>query len=76
MLQTSWGSRPDGDINDNERMIPRVLPAAEVMINPAAYHEGLIRYRDEKRLLKKEEMDLHDTGCEKTIQNSLRVALH
>jgi hypothetical protein len=46
-IQTSWGSRPDGDIDDGERMTPRVLPA-EVMVNPAAGSRGLIRYKDEK----------------------------
>lgn len=44
--QTSWGNRPDGDINDNERMTPQVLPA-EVMINPKAVLKGLVRYADE-----------------------------
>lgn len=43
---TSWGNRPDGDINDSERMTPQVLPA-EVMINPKAVLKGLIRYKDE-----------------------------
>jgi len=43
---TSWGNRPDGDIDDSERMSPRVLPA-EVMANPTASSKVLIRYTDE-----------------------------
>lgn len=44
---TSWGSRPDGDDNDNERMIPQVVPA-EVMTNPSPDKKGLVRYVGEK----------------------------
>jgi len=49
-------------------MTPIVLPA-EVMINPAAHTEGLVRYRDEKRVTKKEYMDweIADSGFEKLI---------
>lgn len=49
-------------------MTPIVLPA-EVMINPAAYTESLVRYRDEKRVTKKEYMDweIVDSGFEKLI---------
>jgi hypothetical protein len=47
-------------------MTPRVLPA-EVMINPAAHTEGLVRYSDEKRMMKKEEMEILDSGSEKMI---------
>jgi hypothetical protein len=68
IFQTSWGSRPDGDINDSERMTPIVVPA-EVMINPAAHAESLVRYRDEKRMVKREEMEweIIDSGSEKVI---------
>jgi len=49
-------------------MTPIVLPA-EVMINPAAHTEGLVRYRDEKRLMRKEETEweIIDSGSEKMI---------
>jgi len=50
-------------------MTPIVLPA-EVMINPAAHTEGLVRYRDEKRMMmKKEEIEweIVDSGSEKMI---------
>jgi hypothetical protein len=47
LLQTSWGSRPDGDIDNSERMAPRTLPA-EVMENPGTNSKGLIRYAGEK----------------------------
>lgn len=43
---TSWGSRPDGDTNDDERMTPQVLPS-EVMRTPSAEKKGLVRYQDE-----------------------------
>lgn len=45
-LQTSWGSRPDGDTDDNERMTPQVLPA-EVMRTPTPAKKRLVRYSDE-----------------------------
>jgi hypothetical protein len=47
-------------------MTPIVLPA-EVMINPAAHTEGLVRYRDDKRMMKKEEIEweIGDSGSEK-----------
>lgn len=45
--ETSWGSRPDGDIDDRERMSPLVVPS-EVMRNPAANSSRLPRYTDEK----------------------------
>jgi hypothetical protein len=47
-------------------MIPRILPA-EVMINPAAHHEGLIRYRDDKRMLKMQDIEFPESGSEKSI---------
>jgi hypothetical protein len=49
-------------------MTPIVLPA-EVMINPAAHTECLVRYRDEKRLMRKEEPDweIVDSGSEKIV---------
>jgi len=43
---TCWGNRPDGDVNDNERMSPTVMPS-EVMVNPAVDSKILIRYTDE-----------------------------
>jgi hypothetical protein len=47
-------------------MTPIVLPA-EVMINPAAHTECLARYRDDKRMMKKEEIgwEIVDSGSEK-----------
>lgn len=71
-VQTSWGSRPDGDINDSERMMPRALPA-EVMINPSAHTQGLVRYRDEKvRISEKDQEEeekerFYSSGSENTI---------
>jgi hypothetical protein len=47
-------------------MTPRVLPA-EVMINPAAHTEGLVRYLDKKRVSKKEDKEFLELGSEKTI---------
>ena len=49
-------------------MTPMVLPA-EVMVNPAAHTEGLVRYRDEKRIMKKDEMEweIIDSSSEKMI---------
>lgn len=44
--KTSWGSRPDGDADDNERMTPQVLPA-EVMKTPSLAKKRLVRYVDE-----------------------------
>jgi hypothetical protein len=45
-LQTSWGNRADGDIDNSERMTPRVIPA-EVMMNPTPNTQALVRYRNE-----------------------------
>ena len=46
--QTSWGSRPDGDANDNHRMTPRARRSESITL-PPGNHPGLIRYNDEKR---------------------------
>jgi hypothetical protein len=66
--QTSWGSRPDGDINDSERMTPRVGPE-EDMMTPLSRTESQIRYGDEKRRSNFEEKDIIDSGygSEKSI---------
>lgn len=45
-LQTSWGNRPDGDIDNSERMQPTAVPA-DVMINPMPGTQSLVRYKDE-----------------------------
>jgi len=57
---TSWGNRPDGDINDAERMTPRVLPA-EVMANPTADSQVLVRYTDEAQVISEKKEDLEPT---------------
>ncbi len=46
-LQTSWGSREDGDTNDNERMSPRGRRSESITL-PPGNHPGLIRYNDKK----------------------------
>lgn len=45
--QTSWGSRADGDTNDNERMSPRARRSESVTL-PPGNHPVLIRYKDDK----------------------------
>lgn len=45
--QTSWGSRVDGDTNDNERMSPRAQRSESITLPPGNYPD-LIRYRDDK----------------------------
>jgi hypothetical protein len=46
-----------------------ILNPAEVMTDPAAHMEGLVRYRDDKCMMKKEEMEweIVDSGSEKMI---------
>jgi hypothetical protein len=44
---TSWGSRADGDTNDNERMSPRARRSESITL-PPGNHPCLIRYQDEK----------------------------
>lgn len=44
---TSWGSRVDGDTNDNERMSPRARRSESITL-PPGNHPGLIRYKDDK----------------------------
>ncbi|KFY15786.1 hypothetical protein V491_05560 [Pseudogymnoascus sp. VKM F-3775] len=44
--ETSWGNRPDGDIDNSERMAPTAVPA-DVMINPMPGTQSLVRYKDE-----------------------------
>jgi hypothetical protein len=52
LKMTSWGSRADGDTNDNERMSPRARRSESITLPPGdKNHPGLIRYQDEKSLL-------------------------
>ncbi|KUJ08688.1 glycosyltransferase family 2 protein [Mollisia scopiformis] len=44
---TSWGSRADGDTNDNERMSPRARRSESITL-PPGNHPVLVRYKDEK----------------------------
>jgi hypothetical protein len=54
-------------------MTPRVLPA-EVMINPAPHTECLVRYRDDKRALKREEKETIDhTECLFRYRDEMRA---
>ena len=46
-LQTSWGSRPDGDANDSHRMSPRARRSESITL-PPGHHPTLLRYKDEK----------------------------
>lgn len=52
---TSWGSRPDADIDDNERMTPAALPS-EVMQTPSKEKKGLPRYDDEATVASDDEI--------------------
>ncbi|CAG8955685.1 hypothetical protein HYFRA_00010948 [Hymenoscyphus fraxineus] len=47
LRQTSWGSRADGDTNDNHRMSPRARRSESITL-PPGNHPGLIRYNDDK----------------------------
>lgn len=54
--QTSWGSREDGDANDAERMSPRGRRSESITM-PPGNHPGLIRYNDEKSLMRSSSAD-------------------
>ena len=45
-MQTNWGSRPDGDV-DNQERTSSVAFRAEVMRNPVKSTKTLIRYAGE-----------------------------
>jgi hypothetical protein len=47
VLQTSWGSRADGDTNDSQRMTPRARRSESITL-PPGNHPVLIRYKDDK----------------------------
>lgn len=47
---TSWGSREDGDTNDNERMSPRGRRSESITL-PPGNHPGLVRYNDGKMFI-------------------------
>lgn len=49
-MQTSWGSRADGDLDDNERMSPRARRSESIVL-PPGNHPDLVRYNDKKQLL-------------------------
>ncbi len=44
--QTAWGNRPDGDVDNTDRMVAVARPA-EVMTTPARDSKALIRFTDE-----------------------------
>lgn len=48
-MQTSWGSRADGDANDSHRMSPRARRSDSVT-SPPPNHPGLVRYKDEVQM--------------------------
>lgn len=56
---TSWGSRADGDTNDNHRMAPRARRSESITL-PPGNHPGLIRYNQDKAF---------STGAEKLINS-------
>ncbi|CZT03907.1 related to polysaccharide synthase Cps1 [Rhynchosporium graminicola] len=47
---TSWGSREDGDTNDNERMSPRGRRSESITL-PPGNHPGLVRYNNGKMFI-------------------------
>lgn len=49
-VQTSWGSREDGDTNDSERMSPRGRRSESITL-PPGNHPGLVRYNDGKMFI-------------------------
>ena len=61
--QTSWGSRADGDVNNNHRMSPRARRSESITL-PPGYHPGLIWYEDEKTILSETEKGI-DVEAEK-----------
>lgn len=68
--QTNWGSRPDGDVDNQERMAP-VPYKAEVMNNPLRSSKTIVRYNDEvpeKNMEEKRPIHTHQlsTFSEKT----------
>ncbi|KAI0999826.1 Type 2 glycosyltransferase [Podosphaera aphanis] len=50
LRMTSWGSRPDGDTNDNERMTPRARRSESITL-PSGNYPALARYSYQKTLL-------------------------
>lgn len=78
-VQTNWGSRPDGDVDNQERMSP-VAFKAEVMNNPVRTTKTLIRYTDEatdKDMAEKKPLRTHtsSTCSEKTPAYDALVVL-
>lgn len=67
-VQTSWGSREDGDTNDNERMSPRGRRSESITM-PPGNHPGLIRYNDEKTFVRSSSTDAKGftTAYEKAV---------
>ncbi|RKF54243.1 putative glycosyltransferase family 2 [Erysiphe neolycopersici] len=50
LRMTSWGSRPDGETNDNERMTPRARRSESINL-PKGDYPDLIRYKEQNNFL-------------------------
>jgi hypothetical protein len=72
VCQTSWGSRADGDTNDNERMSPRARRSESITLPPGD-HPGLIRYQDENTSLSSSEKSC-DSDSEAASESDLDYA--
>lgn len=65
LRMTSWGSRADGDANDNLRLTPRPKRSAS-MTTPPGYHPNLIRFTGEREISEKQGSSAWDGVTEKT----------
>ncbi|KAG9235954.1 nucleotide-diphospho-sugar transferase [Amylocarpus encephaloides] len=58
LRHTSWGSRADGDTNDNHRMSPRARRSESVTL-PPGNHPVLIQYKDSKSFVNEKHVDMN-----------------
>lgn len=69
---TSWGSRADGDTNDNQRMTPRARRSESITL-PPGNHPGLIRFKDDKSFIPSTEKTV-DTDTDNKSESELDAA--
>lgn len=67
-IQTSWGSREDGDTNDSERMSPRNR-RSESITSPPSNQPGLVLYNDGKMAIYSP--DEKEQICVSTVETAM-----
>lgn len=73
LRMTSWGSRPDGDTNDNERMTPRARRSESINLPPGNYSE-LVRYKEHHEIFNHSERYFKNEKDDHTQHNIEKIS--